>query len=172
MHCSVATFVFAVCLAAVAHAFPPPKTCQISDSNPKPDWDSVPRAVINLDLPPVDRWTALASEYKTDIDNMVSEFVNHLKKFPGNKWEEFLLYTETHQDMLLDRMPNGYGDEIRGIQKATDIAMSSLLAFNLGYELMGFCTSVIAQDASGHVTHARNLDFGLFLGSNLSLIHI
>lgn len=150
--------------AATGVAFPPPKTCQISDSNPKPDWTSIPRAVINLDLPPTERWAELAAEYKEPMANMVNEFVDHISNFPGNRWEQFLMYMEVNQEMLLDRMPNGYGDEIRGIQKATGIKMSSLLAFNLGYEIMGFCTSVTAQDASGHMFHGRNLDFGLFLG--------
>jgi len=155
-------------MLAVANAFPPPKTCQISDADPKPDWNSVPKASISLDLAPADRWTALATEYKTQVANMVNQFVDHIKNFPGKKWENFLHYMEVNQDMLLDRMPNGYGDEIRGIQKATGIKMSSLLAFNLGYEIMGFCTSVTAQDASGHMYHGRNLDFGLFLGFNTS----
>lgn len=154
--------------AAVCTAFPPPKTCQISESDPAPDWESIPKSVINLDLPPSERWVALATEYKTEIANMVNEFVDHLSKAPGNRWEDFLNNMEVNQDMLLDRMPNGYGDEIRGIQTATDLPMSSLLAFNLGYEIMGFCTSVVAQDASGHTFHGRNLDFGLFLGSNKS----
>jgi len=159
-------------LFAVASAFPPPnypptpKTCQISDANPKPNWSSVPKAVINLDLAPKDRWTALATQFSPQINSMVNEFVDHLKKFPGNTWESFLRFMEVNQDMLLNRMPNGYGDEIRGIQKATGLKMSSLLAFNLGYEIMGACTSVVAQDATGHTFHGRNLDFGLFLGSN------
>lgn len=46
--------------------------------------------------------------------------------------------------------------------------MSSLLAFNLGYEIMGACTSVVAQDSTGHMFHGRNLDFGLFLGRDTS----
>jgi len=161
-------FLFLVVALAAVIAFPPPKTCQISDSNPKPDWDSVPKAVINLDLAPLDRWTVLATEFKTQIANMVNQFVDHITKFPGQTWEEFMVYLESNQDMILDRMPNGYGDEIRGIQKAVGIKMSSLLAFNLGYEIMGFCTSVIAQDLSGHMFHGRNLDFGLFLGFNTS----
>jgi len=154
--------------ALCANAFPPPKKCQISDANPKPDWDSVPKAVINLDLAPRDRWTALATEYKTQIANMVNQFVDHITKFPGQTWEDFMVYLESNQNMILDRMPNGYGDEIRGIQQAVGLKMSSLLAFNLGYEIMGFCTSVVAQDLSGHMIHGRNLDFGLFLGFNTS----
>ena len=160
--------VIAASLLAVSNAFPPPKTCQISDSNPAPVWDSVPKGVVNLDLPPADRWKELATQFKPQIVEMVNQFVDHIKKFPGNKWENFLLYTEANQDMLLNRMPNGYGDEIRGIQEVTELQMSSLLAFNLGYEIMGFCTSVVAQDVSGHMIHGRNLDFGLFLGFNAS----
>jgi len=147
---------------------PPPRTCQISENDPKPDWNSVPKRTINLDLPPSDRWTELATEYKVQVADMVNQFVDHLKKFPGDRWENFLTYMEENQDMLLDRMPNGYGDEIRGIQKATELPMSSLLAFNLGYEIMGACTSVTAQDSSGRMLHGRNLDFGLFLGFNTS----
>ena len=131
-----------VALFPATTAFPPPKTCQISDSNPKPDWDSVPKSSVNLDVAPIDRWTDLATQYKAQINNMVNQFVDHIKQFPGRKWENFLLYMEANQEQLLNRMPNGYGDEIRGIQKATGLQMSSLLAFNLGYEIMGFCTSV------------------------------
>ena len=29
---------------------------------------------------------------------------------------------------------------------------------------VGVCTSIVAQDSEGHVYHARNLDFGLFMG--------
>jgi len=36
------------------------------------------------------------------------------------------------------------------------------------YELMGACTSVVAQDTNGHTIHGRNLDFGLFLGHNFT----
>lgn len=165
---SIAFLYVLATVVAVCNAFPPPKTCQISDSNPAPDWGSVPKAVVNLDLPPADRWTALATEYKSQIEEMVNEFIDHISSFPGNRWEDFLTYLGDNQDMLLDRMPNNYGDEIRGIQRATELDMSSLLAFNLGYEIMGACTSVVAQDDAGHMFHGRNLDFGLFLGSNSS----
>ena len=142
-----------------------PKTCQISYSNPSPDFNSIQRRVIDLDAAPADRWTAVATEYSTQVSTMVTEFVGHVAKFLGAPWESLIDYLELNQDMLLNRLPNNYGDEIRSIQAATGLQMSFLLAFNLGYELMGACTSVTAQDADGHMYHARNLDFGLFLGS-------
>lgn len=81
----------AICLLAahfaVGSAFPPPRTCQISDTDPKPDWSSIPKAVINLDQAPADRWTALATSYSTEVAAMVNEFVDHLSAMPGDKWE-------------------------------------------------------------------------------------
>lgn len=38
------------------------------------------------------------------------------------------------------------------------------MLFNIFYEVFTFCTSVVAEDASGKLFHARNMDFGLFLG--------
>jgi hypothetical protein len=78
-------FVVLSAFCAVSYGFPPPKTCQISDSNPKPDWNSIPKASVNLDLAPVDRWTELASTYKVQIAAMVNEFVviyNFIRCFP------------------------------------------------------------------------------------------
>lgn len=52
----------------------------------------------------------------------------------------------------------------RGISKATGIDLGRLVLMNVAYELEGVCTSIVAQDAQGNLFHARNLDFGLFLG--------
>jgi hypothetical protein len=80
-----------VCLLAahfaVGSAFPPPRTCQISETDPKPDWNSIPRAVIDLDQAAADRWTALATAYSTQVAAMVNEFVDHLTAMPGDRWE-------------------------------------------------------------------------------------
>jgi len=36
--------------------------------------------------------------------------------------------------------------------------------YNIFYEIFTVCTSIVAQDPKGKIYHARNLDFGLFLG--------
>lgn len=36
--------------------------------------------------------------------------------------------------------------------------------YNIFYEIFTVCTSIVSQDSNGHILHARNLDFGLFLG--------
>ena len=62
-------------------------------------------------------------------------------------------------------LPEPYYSELRGISSVTDIPLGEITLYNIFYELFSACTSLIAQEAAdGHVYHARNLDFGLFLG--------
>lgn len=68
------------------------------------------------------------------------------------------------QDEWVSALPYPYGDELRGIANATGIDLGRLFLFNIAYELEGGCTSIVAQDTAGSMYHARNLDFGLFLG--------
>ncbi|XP_054634107.1 acid ceramidase isoform X1 [Dunckerocampus dactyliophorus] len=42
--------------------------------------------------------------------------------------------------------------------------VGEVVLFNIFYEVFTVCTSVIAEDAKGNLLHARNLDFGLFMG--------
>jgi acid ceramidase len=82
--------------------------------------------------------------------------------------EKFVSIDEDKFDTLLDRFPNNYGDEIRGIGEQVGLNSSSMFIFNIAYELLGACTSVVVENENGHITHGRNLDFGLFLGWNKS----
>ncbi len=42
------------------------------------------------------------------------------------------------------------------------------MLYNVFYEIFTLCTSIVGQDSNGNVYHARNLDFGLFLGWDLT----
>jgi len=57
-----------------------------------------------------------------------------------------------------------FGGEIKGIAQAGNMTVSDVVLFNIFYELFTFCTSVVAEDANGKLFHARNLDFGIFMG--------
>ena len=106
-------------------------------------------------------------------------------------------------------MPHPYGDEIKGIAKATGLPLGlnefsqysvlpvfnstnfsgEVVLYNIFYEVFTVCTSIVAEDPSGmtlieflkivhfiklqmtfdllrlgKLYHARNLDFGLFMG--------
>lgn len=53
---------------------------------------------------------------------------------------------------------------ILGIATATGINEGEIVLYNIFYEIFTVCTSIVAQDNSNKLYHARNLDFGLFLG--------
>merc|ERR1711971_635885 len=44
------------------------------------------------------------------------------------------------------------------------------MGYNIAYEIFGLCTSIVAQDDSGHVYHGRNLDFGLWPAVNWTTV--
>jgi acid ceramidase len=139
----------------------------MEDSYPPDDDDAyVPRLNIDLDLPMSDRWTEFVTEQKDNIVAMIDEFLDRLEVGPWGKIENFLALIDENADMILGKMQ--YGEEIRGISVTTGIDLAELIVFNLGYELMGVCTSIVAQDETGHMYHGRNLDFGLFLGKNFT----
>uniref|UniRef100_A0A1I8FKL0 ceramidase n=1 Tax=Macrostomum lignano TaxID=282301 RepID=A0A1I8FKL0_9PLAT len=46
--------------------------------------------------------------------------------------------------------------------------LGEVTLFNVFYELFPLCTSILAEDSSGRLFHARNMDFGLFLGWNVT----
>ena len=47
---------------------------------------------------------------------------------------------------------------------ASGLGIEEITVYNIFYELFTFCTSIVVQDAEGELYHARNLDFGLFMG--------
>ena len=64
------------------------------------------------------------------------------------------------------RFPPDYAAEIRGVAAATGVPLGFIFVLNVAYELIGLCTSIVAQDAAGNVWHGRNLDFGIFMGTD------
>jgi len=73
------------------------------------------------------------------------------------------------KEEFLARFPEDYGAELQAIATATKIPICEIIVYNLAYEILGGCTSVVAEDAAGNIHHARNLDFGLgpFNGSEM-----
>ena len=42
--------------------------------------------------------------------------------------------------------------------------LGDIVLYNIFYEVFTVCTSIVAHDDKGTMYHARNLDFGLFMG--------
>lgn len=68
---------------------------------------------------------------------------------------------------LLGNLPAPFGEEMKGIADVTGIPYGEIISFNIFYELFTMCTSMITEDKNGHLLHARNMDFGVFLGWNI-----
>uniref|UniRef100_A0A915KRP5 Acid ceramidase n=1 Tax=Romanomermis culicivorax TaxID=13658 RepID=A0A915KRP5_ROMCU len=52
------------------------------------------------------------------------------------------------------------------ISNATGVPLGQIVLYNIFYEIFTVCTSIVAQDESGGIYHARNMDFGLLIGWN------
>ncbi|XP_035682893.1 acid ceramidase-like [Branchiostoma floridae] len=151
-----------VCLLVVVQAQVPPFTekCEHGMYPPKAE-SKVASYVINLDLPPAERWTSLAKEKAPQIRDMIAE----IKAFAGAFGNgSIIALVDKYLAPLADTLPYPFADELKGIAKATDIPLGEVVLFNVFYEFFTVCTSIVAEDPSGKLFHARNLDFGLFLG--------
>ncbi|KJH52398.1 linear amide C-N hydrolase, choloylglycine hydrolase family protein [Dictyocaulus viviparus] len=115
-----------------------------------------------LDLPPSQRWTEISKAYSKQIKNLIKDLVDLITPVipKALEWVD-VLFGDLEQ-----KLPQPYRDEIRSIAIDTGIPVGQIVVYNIFYEIFTVCTSIIAQDQNGHLIHARNLDFGLFLGWN------
>ncbi|XP_008297501.1 acid ceramidase [Stegastes partitus] len=117
---------------------------------------------VDLDLPPSKRWTALITDKKTELVNMIQAIKDLANAFvPSGRLIELVDIT---LPLMVDTLPSPFNDEIKGIADASGIHLGEVVLFNIFYEVFTVCTSVVAEDNKGNLFHGRNLDFGLFLG--------
>eukprot|EP00463_Aulacantha_scolymantha_P000848 TRINITY_DN1568_c0_g1_i1.p1 TRINITY_DN1568_c0_g1~~TRINITY_DN1568_c0_g1_i1.p1 ORF type:complete len:366 (+),score=71.82 TRINITY_DN1568_c0_g1_i1:34-1098(+) len=115
--------------------------------------------VVNLDLPPEQRWTAIIKEKKPQIMLLLAA----LKE---------MFYKHDVTDELIaainSSMPNEYVREMQGMGDAIGVDYKDVVMANLFYEISGVtdaldlsrsCTSIVAQRANGTVYLARNQDY-------------
>jgi acid ceramidase len=132
---------------------------------PPPANRTIPWFQINLDVTPHDRWNEVVTFFDEGINAVIDEIFEHLDWRVIN---DLLAAIQGNEAEILARYPNGYGEEIQGISDLTGIETAKLILLNAAYELLGVCTSIVAQDTNGNVYHGRNLDFGLGLAFNFS----
>lgn len=115
---------------------------------------------MNLDLPPSERWVQIATANKEHIADLIGVLINLITPWFPNAID----FVDDVFGDLAPKLAQPYRDEIFSIANATGIPLGQITMYNIFYEIFTVCTSVIAQDKDGHVFHARNLDFGLFMG--------
>ncbi|XP_069780634.1 acid ceramidase [Narcine bancroftii] len=123
---------------------------------------SVPWYKINLDSAPYERWNQLINDKKVELTNLIKvikELANTF--FPSGK---LIKLVDEDLALLADTLPSPFNEELKGIAAISGVPLGEIVFFNIFYEVFTVCTSLVAEDKTGKLYHARNLDFGLFLG--------
>lgn len=125
---------------------------------------AAPTLNISLDEAPEVRWRPLLTVFDTDflkkagaevIDSTVPKWVHHAVAPVVKALDKYI--------------PQPYAGEIRGLASLFGGSLSDVIILNFAYEISAFCTSIIAQDTSGHVYHGRNLDYPHSVLRNLTI---
>uniref|UniRef100_A0A671Y9I3 Acid ceramidase n=1 Tax=Sparus aurata TaxID=8175 RepID=A0A671Y9I3_SPAAU len=117
---------------------------------------------VDLDLPPSKRWSALITDKKTELVNMIQAIRDLANAFvPSGKLIDLVDIT---LPLMVDTLPSPFGEEIKGIAAVSGVPLGEVVLFNIFYEVFTVCTSIVAEDDKGNLFHGRNLDFGLFMG--------
>jgi hypothetical protein len=113
--------------------------------------------VVNLDLPPQRRWLHVMPQYQQPIMQMY----NFVTSFIPPSVRAEILEAVAMVGGALDIFLGTYGLEIEGLAGMVGLPAGDIALINLLYEMVSMCTSIVAEDADGHILHSRNLDFGL-----------
>ncbi|CAJ0962682.1 unnamed protein product, partial [Mesorhabditis belari] len=126
------------------------------------DQFNVPWFTIDMDADPSTRWVEVATRYKEEINELITTLVDFITPLFPNALE----FVDGTFAETIEKFPNPYRAELISISEAADVPIGRIVLYNIFYEIFTVCTSIVGQDPSGSMYHARNLDFGLFLGWN------
>jgi acid ceramidase len=132
---------------------------------PPPDSTKNKWYTINLDDPPSARWQKLAADYKEEILDLIGVIKDLTRPFFNGS---LIAMVDKYMGPWDTKLKAPYGDEIKGMAETVGIPVGELVFYNIFYEIFSVCTSIVASDAQGNMFHARNLDFGLFMGWDYS----
>jgi len=119
-------------------------------------FDSLPDSnvttyYVNFSLPLDQRWTEIARLYKDQI--AVVRYV----LFQRIPWEVRSMAVQLAS--LVDYFLADYGTEVKSAASGCGLSTGEMLLLNLAYELSDFCTSIVAKNDKGLISHARSQDF-------------
>lgn len=129
-----------------------------------PSQTQIPWYTVDLDAAPIERWTKISKNLAPQIQEILNALKNLTDEFFGGK---IFKWVDDHMKNWDAILPQPYQDEIKGISAATGIPLGEIVLYNLFYDLANFCTSIVAEDPMGNIFHARNMDFGEFMGWNI-----
>jgi len=115
---------------------------------------------INLDLDPSERWTAIGKDYAEHVQALLKVVIGVVNKID----DRLVPFVLKNLPKLAESLPENYVAEMTGLAKAAEVDFGEIVLYNIFYEVFSACTSIIAKGDNGELLHARNLDFGLFVG--------
>jgi acid ceramidase len=160
--------VAATCLA-VSFATPPPAPfqdkCKVGQAITynQTHADLVPTYEIDLDAPPSERWNQVALDHSEKIKALLQVIKSLMAPLFHGK---LVGLVDKYMGGWDNKLPEPYLSEIKGIANVTGMELGEVVLYNIFYEVFSVCTSIVAADPQGNLIHARNLDFGLFMGWN------
>jgi len=143
-----------------------PRKAEPSAYPPVAPSAQIPVVTIDLDKPASERWVDIVTPRKEAIKDLIDTFMGNIMKRNGTARELIMLLINGVAEQEMKRMPTDFAEEMKAIAKATHINIGAIWVLNMMYEITGSCTSFITQDDAGHIWHGRNLDFGLFMGTD------
>ncbi|KAI3382432.1 hypothetical protein SNEBB_003485 [Seison nebaliae] len=135
----------------------------VDDAWPPIAKDKIEDVVLNLDDAPIDRWRSIAAPMSNDIASLINEFKHYLEEW-SKYFKEIVVLLEWDLSIFVDKLPEPFRSEMIGISDATNIELGDIVLFNIMYEATALCTSIVAKTKDNEIIHARNLDFGIFMG--------
>lgn len=115
---------------------------------------------INLDLAPKQRWVELGKMYEGQLKSTLATIIGVINKLN----DKVIPYLEENLPVFAKSFPKNYMDEMTGLASGADTPIGDIILYNIFYEVFSACTSIVARGEDGGLIHARNLDFGLFVG--------
>lgn len=140
------------------------------------------RVVLNLDLPPSERWTEIAKDYAYIAPAVLAYFQEYVPKW-------LIPEIEKVASKISSYFPTDYAAEMAAIAPVLGLKLGDIVVLNLIYQIEGvgvncssynntgpcpapsaagtdskgpgLCTSILARDAKGQIFHARNLDWSI-----------
>uniref|UniRef100_A0A915I904 Uncharacterized protein n=1 Tax=Romanomermis culicivorax TaxID=13658 RepID=A0A915I904_ROMCU len=119
---------------------------------------------IDLDKPPRERWAEVADTYR-DFGLLA---MNMTKQYIPKYARPMIYYLAQKISTILE---GELAEEMEGVAQYSGLPLSEVVLINLVYDITAFkregenipkaCASILAQDASGKVLLARNLDYDL-----------
>lgn len=127
------------------------------DAYPPLESTKLKTVYLNLDLPPQERWKEIVEPQQERLHELI-DVIKEL--FP----QKVITMVDIALGSIISWLPKEYSDEIKGVAAAAKMPLGEAVLYNIFYEIFSACTSIVAQDESGKLYHARNMDFGLFMG--------